>query len=69
YYDSLIAKLIVWAPDRAQAVERMDRALSEFKIEGPGLKTTIGFHRKVMANPVFQNGHFATDFIDRHMQM
>ncbi|MDQ1438170.1 MAG: acetyl-CoA carboxylase, biotin carboxylase subunit [Acidimicrobiaceae bacterium] len=69
YYDSLIAKLIVWAPDRAQAVERMDRALSEFKIEGPGLKTTIGFHRRVMANPVFQNGHFATDFIDRHMQM
>jgi acetyl-CoA carboxylase biotin carboxylase subunit len=67
FYDSLIAKLIVWAPDRAQAIERMDRALSEFHIAGPGVKTTIGFHRRVMANPVFQSGHFATDFIDRHM--
>ena len=69
HYDSLIAKLIVWAPDRPQAVERMDRALSEFHIDGPGVKTTIGFHRRVMANPVFQAGHFATDFIDRHMAM
>ena len=67
YYDSLIAKLIVWAPDRPQAIERMDRALGEFQIEGPGVKTTIGFHRRVMANPVFQSGHFATDFVDKHM--
>ncbi|HEV7888217.1 MAG TPA: acetyl-CoA carboxylase biotin carboxylase subunit [Acidimicrobiales bacterium] len=67
HYDSLIAKLIVWAPDRPQAIERMDRALGEFQIAGGGLKTTIGFHRRVMANPVFQSGHFATDFIERHM--
>src|SRR3954471_6157350 len=44
YYDSLIAKLIVWAPDRPAAIERMRRALSEFQIEGRGVKTTIPFH-------------------------
>jgi acetyl-CoA carboxylase biotin carboxylase subunit len=67
YYDSLIAKLIVWAPDRGGAIDRMDRALSEFQISGPGLRTTIDFHRRVMANPVFRQGDYATDFIDRHM--
>jgi acetyl-CoA carboxylase biotin carboxylase subunit len=67
YYDSLIAKLIVWAPERLEAIDRMDRALSEFVVAGPGLKTTIGFHRRVMANPVFRSGDFTTDFIERHM--
>ena len=45
----------------------MDRALAEFGVAGPGLKTTIDFHRRVMANPVFREGHYATDFIERHM--
>ncbi len=67
YYDSLIAKLIVWAPDRAEAIDRMRRALAEFHIDGPGMKTTIGFHQKVFAHPVFRSGDFHTDFIDRHM--
>jgi acetyl-CoA carboxylase biotin carboxylase subunit len=67
YYDSLIAKLIVWAPERLEAIERMDRALSEFVVSGPGLKTTIDFHRKVMANSVFRSGDFTTDFIERHL--
>ena len=67
YYDSLIAKLIVWAPERLEAIDRMDRALSEFVVSGPGLKTTIGFHRRVMANPVFRSGDFTTDFIERHL--
>jgi acetyl-CoA carboxylase biotin carboxylase subunit len=67
YYDSLLAKLIVWGPTRLEAIDRMDRALSEFKVAGPGMKTTIGFHRRVMANPVFRSGEFATDFIERHL--
>jgi acetyl-CoA carboxylase biotin carboxylase subunit len=67
YYDSLIAKLIVWAPDRGEALDRMARALSEFRVEGPGMRTTIGFHQRVLAHPVFRSGDFYTDFIDRHM--
>ena len=67
YYDSLLAKLIVWAPDRAEAIERMDRALAEFRVNGPGMKTTIGFHQRVFAHPVFRSGDFHTDFVDRYM--
>jgi len=67
FYDSLIAKLIVWAPDRGEALDRMARALSEFRVSGPGMRTTIGFHQRVFAHPVFRSGDFYTDFIDRHM--
>jgi acetyl-CoA carboxylase biotin carboxylase subunit len=67
YYDSLIAKLIVWAPDRDEAIGRMTRALSEFHIKGPGMKTTISFHERVFAHPVFRSGDFHTDFVDRYM--
>ena len=49
FYDSLIAKLIVWAPDRERRIERMQRALGEFQIEGRGVKTTIPFHQRVLA--------------------
>jgi acetyl-CoA carboxylase biotin carboxylase subunit len=66
FYDSLIAKLIVWAPDRAEAVERMIRALGEFRIEGKGVQTTIPFHQKVFAHPVFRSGHFTTGFLEEH---
>jgi acetyl-CoA carboxylase, biotin carboxylase subunit len=64
FYDSLIAKLIVWAPDRTGAIERMDRALSEFRIEGRGVKTTIPFHRRVLANEQFRSGDVTTDFVE-----
>ena len=67
FYDSLIAKLVVWAPDRPQALDRMQRALGEFAIGGPGVATTIGFHRRVLAHPVFRSGEFHTDFVERHM--
>jgi acetyl-CoA carboxylase biotin carboxylase subunit len=66
YYDSLIAKLIVWAPDREEAVERMRRALGEFQIEGPGIKTTIPFHERVFAHPVFRSGDFTTNFLEQN---
>src|SRR3954452_5732035 len=61
FYDSLIAKLIVWAPDRSAAIERMDRALSEFQIEGRGVKETIPLHRLVFDNEQFRSGDVSTD--------
>ena len=64
FYDSLIAKLIVWAPDRTTAIERMDRALSEFQIEGRGVKTTIAFHRAVLADERFRSGDVDTGFLE-----
>src|SRR2546421_5407842 len=63
FYDSLIAKLIVWAPTRLEAIARMDRALSEFHIEGRGVKTTIPFHRRVFADERFRSGDVSTDFV------
>ncbi len=65
-YDSLLAKLVVWAPDRQQAVKRMHRCLDEFTITG--IKSTVPFHLKVMDHPVFQSGQVCTDFIGQHMQ-
>jgi acetyl-CoA carboxylase biotin carboxylase subunit len=67
FYDSLIAKLIVWAPTRLAAIERMDRALSEFQIEGRGVKTTIPFHRRVMADERFRSGDVSTDFVEHFL--
>jgi acetyl-CoA carboxylase biotin carboxylase subunit len=67
FYDSLIAKLIVWAPTRDQAIERMDRALSEFQIEGRGVRTTIPFHRRMLADERFRTGEVSTEFVERFM--
>src|SRR4051794_2551344 len=67
FYDSLIAKLIVWAPDRSAAIERMKRALSEFRVEGRGVTTTIPFHQRVLANDQFRSGDVSTDFLEHFM--
>jgi acetyl-CoA carboxylase, biotin carboxylase subunit len=64
FYDSLIAKLIVWAPERGEAIERMQRALSEFQIEGRGVKTTIPFHRAVLRDGRFRSGDVDTSFLE-----
>jgi acetyl-CoA carboxylase biotin carboxylase subunit len=61
YYDSMIAKLIVWEDTREAAISRMIRALGEFEIEG--IKTTIPFHLEVLSNPYFQKGEVYTNFI------
>jgi acetyl-CoA carboxylase biotin carboxylase subunit len=65
YYDSMIGKLIVHAPTRAEAIERMRRALEEYVIEG--VHTTIPFLRKVMAHPKFQRGQITTAFVEQMM--
>jgi acetyl-CoA carboxylase biotin carboxylase subunit len=67
FYDSLIAKLIVWAPDRERAIDRMARALAEFQIEGRGVKTTIPFHQRILEHPQFRSGDVTTDFVEQFM--
>ena len=61
-YDSMIAKLIVTAQTREEAIVRMKRALDEFVIEG--IQTTIPFHINLMQNKQFQSGKFTTAFLD-----
>src|SRR3954469_6986067 len=67
YYDSLIAKLIVWAPQRGEAIDRMLRALNEFEVGGRGIHTTIPFHRRVLADEQFRSGDVSTDFVEGFM--
>jgi len=65
YYDSMVAKLIVWGRDREEAIARMKRALNEFKVKN--VATTIPFHLKVLDNAFFQKGEVYTNFIQRRM--
>jgi acetyl-CoA carboxylase biotin carboxylase subunit len=67
HYDSLLAKLIVHAPDRRQAVTRMARALDELAIIG--LATNQGFHRRLMADAAFREGEIDIQFLDRRADL
>ncbi len=62
YYDSMIAKVIAVAQTREEAINTMERALSEYVIEG--VKTTIPFHMQLMRNEDFRKGNFTTKFIE-----
>ncbi|MCC6411872.1 MAG: acetyl-CoA carboxylase biotin carboxylase subunit [Saprospiraceae bacterium] len=62
YYDSMIAKLIVRARTRDEAILKMERALDEFIVEG--VKTTVPFHQRLMRNEDFQKGNFHTGFLN-----
>lgn len=64
FYDSMVAKLIVHADTREEAVLRMERALEEFIIEG--VDTTIPFHTKLMSDEVFKSGDFDTKFLEKY---
>ncbi|MDH6117696.1 acetyl-CoA carboxylase biotin carboxylase subunit [Kitasatospora sp. GAS204A] len=66
-YDSLLAKTSVWAPDRDQAIARMDRALGEFQVAGSGVRTTLGFLREMLAHPLFRTARHTTGLVgSRH---
>ncbi|RCK81567.1 MAG: Biotin carboxylase of acetyl-CoA carboxylase [Candidatus Ozemobacter sibiricus] len=65
HYDSMVAKLIVWAPDRLAALDRMEAALREYVIRG--IATTIPLHRLIMKHPEFRSGQFSTGFIPQHI--
>ncbi|MGQ0840942.1 acetyl-CoA carboxylase biotin carboxylase subunit [Actinokineospora sp.] len=64
-YDSLLAKVVVWAPDRTQALARMRRALAEVRVTGPGMRTTAGFLADVLAHPAFVAAEHTTALVDR----
>ena len=65
HYDSMIAKLIVWAEDRPSAIARMQRALGEFAITG--VRTTIPIHQRILENAFFQKGEVYTNFLQRRI--
>ncbi|MCL2503538.1 MAG: acetyl-CoA carboxylase biotin carboxylase subunit [Coriobacteriia bacterium] len=65
YYDSLLAKLVVWGPSRQDALARAKRALGEFVVTG--IKTTVPFHQRVLETEAFGRGEAYTDFVDTEM--
>jgi acetyl-CoA carboxylase biotin carboxylase subunit len=65
FYDSLLAKLAVWGETREQAVRRLARALSEYKIDG--VRTTLQFFRDIVVDPDFRDGNLDTGFIERFL--
>jgi len=65
YYDSLIAKLIVHGVDRAEAIAKMERALSQFVVQG--IETSIPLHQEIFADEGFRAGQFDTKFMERFL--
>lgn len=63
YYDSLIAKLIVWGENRSEAIDRMRRALDEFIVEG--IQTTIPLHQKIFQDQAFIKSRYATNYLEK----
>ena len=64
FYDSLLAKVIVWGRNRNEAITRMKRVLAEFEIEG--VKTTLSFQQKLLEHPDFVLGNFDTGFLEKN---
>ncbi len=66
YYDSMIAKLVAWAPTRPEVLARMRRALDEYWIEG--IKTTIPVHQRLLTDARFQAGDYHTEFLEEMLR-
>jgi acetyl-CoA carboxylase biotin carboxylase subunit len=64
YYDPMIAKLVVWGKDRTEAIERMKRAIDEYRIKG--VKTTLPFGKFVLNHPNFISGDIDTHFVEKY---
>jgi len=64
-YDSMVAKLVVWAGDREECIERSKRALAEYDIEG--IHTVIPFHRLMLTDDEFVTGRHTTKYLDDHL--
>ena len=62
YYDSLLAKVVAWGRDRAEAIVRMQRALDELTITG--ITTNVAFHKRVLASEIFRSGQVTTHLLD-----
>jgi acetyl/propionyl-CoA carboxylase alpha subunit len=67
YYDSLLAKLIVWASDRPEAIRRMARALDELVIVG--VSTNQSFHARLLADQAFRSGEIDIQFLERRSDL
>jgi pyruvate carboxylase subunit A len=67
YYDSMCAKLIVWAMDWDALIDRSRRALRDITLHG--VKTTIPYYIEILASADFQTGHFNTSFVERHPEL
>jgi acetyl-CoA carboxylase biotin carboxylase subunit len=65
YYDSLIAKLITYGVDRAEAIAKMERALSQFIVRG--VDTSIPLHQAIFQDAAFRAGEFDTGFMERFL--
>jgi len=63
HYDSLVSKLVVWAESREAAIERMRRAVAEYRLLG--IRTTLPFFERVLRHPAFLKGELDTDFVPR----
>lgn len=66
YYDPMIAKLVVWGENRAQAIERAIEAIDNYQISG--VKTTLDFGKYVLKHPAFRSGNFDTNFVKHYFQ-
>ena len=67
YYDSMLAKLIVWGADRERAIVRMERALNELVLAG--VPTNAGFHRRLLADDAFRRGDIDIQFLERRQDL
>lgn len=67
YYDPMIAKLITWGETRDEAIDRMQRALSEFVLTG--IKTNIVLHKTILDHPKFRDGSYTTQFIEKNFEV
>lgn len=66
FYDPMIAKLVVWGKDRNEAIDRLCRAVDEFKIQG--IQTTLAFGKWAVKQPAFMEGKFDTNFIGKYFK-
>lgn len=67
YYDPMIAKVITWGDTREEAIDRMERALSEFVLTG--IKSNIVLHKTILKHPKFLDGSYTTQFIEKNFEV
>jgi acetyl-CoA carboxylase biotin carboxylase subunit len=67
FYDPMISKLITWGSTRLEAIQRMERALKEYRVGG--IKTNLPFHRRVLREPDFRAGKYSTAYIEAHKEL
>lgn len=67
YYDPMIAKVITWGETREEAIDRMQRALTEFVLTG--IKTNIVLHKTILNHPKFRDGSYTTQFIEKNFEV